>query len=416
MKTVSSLLLLLLVCFVFNGCLKDVKLQKYSFYTPIISLKTDVRNAIKSSAPQSIAMPGKIYVQGNYIYINDLGKGIHIIDYSQPSAPKNIAFIPIPGNENLTIKGNYLYSDEYSDLLTIDITNPANAKLVTVSPNAFVNYYGSYVDSVHIISGWRRTDTMVKGSIDVNRNYPIPGPVYLNDPQMFYASSNGAKSNNVSVGGSMARFTTVNDRLYTIYNSDIHVFDIKQPQTPSFVQKTSTSIWTIETIYPFENNLFIGSNDGMFIYNIDDANNPTLVGNFAHIRTCDPVIAEENKAYVTLRSGTVCQGFTNELDVLNTTNISNPVAIKTYPFTNPRGLSKDGNHLFICDGTDGLKILDATDATNITLLKTVTGFEANDVILNNGLAIVIAAEGLYLVDYSSIDNAHIVGKVQIAKQ
>ena len=413
MKTVSFLLLLLFVCAVFNGCLKDVKLKKYTYYTPVISLKKDVRDAVKSSAPQNIVMPGKIYVQGNYIYINELGKGIHIVDYSQPSAPQNISFIPIPGSENLTIKGNYLYADEYADLLTIDITNPANAKLVTVSPNAFYDSYSSYVDSAHIITSWRRVDTTVKGTIEVNR-YTVP--IYLFDDANFYPSASGAQSNNISVGGSMARFTTVNNRLYTIYNSDINVFNIDKPQTPSFVQKTATSIGEIETMYPFENNLFLGSNSGMFIYNIDNADNPTYAGSFYHIRTCDPVIAEHDKAYVTLRSGTVCAGFTNELDVLNTTNISNPVAIKTYPFTNPRGLAKEGNNLFICDGADGLKILDAANVTNITLLKTVSGFEANDVILNNGLAIVIAAEGLYLVDYSNINNAHVVSKIEIVKQ
>ncbi len=85
--------------------------------------------------------------------------------------------------------------------------------------------------------------------------------------------------------------------------------------------------------------------------------------------------------------------------------------MKTYPFDNPRGLAKEGNVLFICDGNAGLKILNAADANNITSLSTILGFEANDVIVNNGLAIVVASDGLYFIDYRNVFNATIVGKL-----
>ena len=166
-----------------------------------------------------------------------------------------------------------------------------------------------------------------------------------------------------------------------------------------------------ETIYPFQNKLFMGSTTGMYIYDITEPSAPVKQGAFAHVRTCDPVIADEGHAFVTLRSGTTCQGYTNELDILDITNPGNPSLIKTYTLTNPRGLSKDGDLLFICDGKDGIKIYDAADIYKLKLIKTIAGFEANDVITLNGIAIVIATEGLYQIDYSDTNNIHQISKM-----
>ncbi len=415
MKTLFFILIVVVACFSFSSCLKDVKLQKYTYYVPEYKLKSDVRANIKSDAAQSLEQPGRIYVKGNYIYINEYRKGIHIIDYSQPSSPQNVAFIPIPGNENLTISGNYLYADEYSDLVTIDITNPLESKLVDVSPHAFPDYYGynGFSDTNYMIQSWRRIDTMVKSNDQIVIN---PGPIYY---YMAYDAANfssapKASSGNGS-GGSMAQFAVLNSRLYTVSFLSLNIFNIETESKPSFVKTVNTTNGTIETIYPYQNNLFLGGNSGMYIYDATAPDDPVASGMFGHVRTCDPVIAETNTAYVTLRSGTVCQGFTNELDVLNTTDITNPVLVKSYAFTNPRGLAKDGNYLFVCDGTDGLKIMDASDANNIQPLSQVTGFEANDVILNNGIAVVTATNGLYLIDYSNIADAKVLGKINIAQ-
>ena len=407
MKTLLTLVAFVLISLLFNSCLKDKKLEKYTYYLPQYALKSDVQSNIKSGAAQSISTPGKLFVKGSFIYLNEINKGIHIIDYSKPSSPKNVAFIPIPGNLDLAVKGNYLYADEYADLLTIDVTNPLGAKLIDVKPNAFYSYYGYGIDSNHIVASWRQVDTVVKS--DLPFVYP---PVYYDDiPNAQTFSSSSATKSTISTGGSTSRFTVVNNRLYTVDNNNIHIYNIQTANNPSFVQTANTNQGGIETIYPFENNLFLGGSNGMYIFDITDADNPVAKGTFGHLRTCDPVIAEANKAYVTLRNGTACGGFTNELDVLNIDNIGSPVLLKTYSFTNPRGLAKEGNLLFICDGKAGLRILNAADANNITPVNTILGFEANDVILNNGLAIVVASDGLYFIDYRIASNAHVVGKL-----
>jgi hypothetical protein len=168
--------------------------------------------------------------------------------------------------------------------------------------------------------------------------------------------------------------------------------------------------WGIETIYPFKDKLFIGSNTGMFIYDITNPAQPSKQGEFNHVRTCDPVIAEDNYAYVTLRTGTGCPGATNQLDVLDITNLSQPLRMKTYPMTNPHGLSKDGDLLFICDGKDGLKVYNAADRNSIFLVKHITGLSTYDVIAWNDVAIVSATDGLYQYDYSDVNNIKLLSK------
>jgi hypothetical protein len=173
--------------------------------------------------------------------------------------------------------------------------------------------------------------------------------------------------------------------------------------------------WNIETIYPFKNKLFIGSTSGMFIYDISASSSPKLLGQFSHVTSCDPVIADDDNAYVTLRSGTQCQGFTNQLEVLNIKNLSNPQLLKTYPMSNPHGLSKDGSTLFICDGNAGVKIYNAADAKNLQLIKTINGIESYDVIAYNNIALIVAKDGLYQYNYSNLNAIQFLSKISIAK-
>jgi hypothetical protein len=127
-----------------------------------------------------------------------------------------------------------------------------------------------------------------------------------------------------------------------------------------------------------------------------------------HANACDPVIAEENYAFVTLRNGTPCTRASNQLDIVNITNVSAPSLVKSYPLTNPHGLSKDGDNLFICDGKDGLRVYDASSVTDLKLISHIKEFETYDVIARNKLALVVAKDGLRQYDYSDIKNIRLI--------
>jgi hypothetical protein len=153
----------------------------------------------------------------------------------------------------------------------------------------------------------------------------------------------------------------------------------------------------------------------MFIYDVSTPGNPVKQGQFTHVRSCDPVIADDTRAWVTLRSGTACGGTVNQLEVVDITDVTKPSLIKTYGLTNPFGLSKEGNVLFICDGKDGVKVYDAADANDLKLIKKIEGMETYDVIAFNNRALVVAKDGLYQFDYSNVNNIRLLSKIGLNK-
>ena len=93
--------------------------------------------SVKSLGPQVVRFAGKIYVKDNLIFQNDIGYGIHIIDNTNPTSATQIGFIRVPGNAEMSIKGNYLYANSFSDLVVIDISNWQNATEVKRIHSAF---------------------------------------------------------------------------------------------------------------------------------------------------------------------------------------------------------------------------------------------------------------------------------------
>lgn len=418
MRKFLSTALFLSALFFLQGCVKDNCDQtlSYTFFRPVYKTKDAVRNNIKSNAPRQVERPGKLYIRGNYIFLTEIDRGIHVIDNANPANPQNVAFIDIPGNMDMAVKGNILYADLYTDLVAVDITNPSGVKLEHVEEGVFPHRRWAanfYADTSKIITEWVRVDTTVKVDCSSRGRFVMEDRAVLTNYSA--ASGTGGGSTAVSpygMGGSMARFAIVSEYLYTVGTFDLSTFNISTATRPQFMSNKHVGM-NIETIYPFKNNLFIGLTSGMFIYNISSPGNPTLTGQFSHVRSCDPVIADDTHAYVTLRSGTTCQGFTNQMEVLKLNNLTNPSLVKTYQLTNPHGLSKDGNTLFLCDGRDGLKVYNAANVENLQLLNTISGIETYDVIAYNNVAIVVAKDGLYQYDYSNLSNIRLLSKITV---
>lgn len=409
---ITKISILVLVISLFSsGCIKDTIKRTYTIYTPVYKEKSEVLSNIKSTTPKTISETGKIYMYGRYIFLNEVSKGVHIIDNADPANPKVIKFIDIPGNLDIAVKGNSLYADLYTDLLVIDISDPLQAKLSKVVENVFPErrYVSGFIaDTSKIIVGWNKKDTTVEGDRQFFFNNCRNCGFALAADASLRAAAPGAGG----IGGSMARFAIVNDYLYTVNISQLGVFNINEPQNPV---KLGTSYigWNIETVYPFKQKLFIGSSTGMFIYDITNPQIPKREGMFSHARACDPVVADDDYAFVTLRSGNNCNSTSNQLDVIDIKNFAVPNLLKTYSMTNPFGLAIDGNLLFVCDGPAGLKIYDRTEPTNLVMLHHIKNIETFDAIARNKTLLVVAKDGLYQYDYSQTQQIRLLSKLSI---
>jgi hypothetical protein len=402
--------ILILVPFL-AGCLKDKMTRTYTILTPVYQSRQEVLANIKADEPKLLQSPGKIYIYGKYLFVNEVNKGVHIFDNSNTLAPKAVAFINIPGNIDIAVKGTTLYADMYTDLLSIDITDPLAAKLKDTVGLVFPErqYTGRFQpDREKVIVDWIKKDTTVSNAESELRESCITC-VFLADA----GTKNGSQV--PGIGGSMARFAIVNNYLYTVNTSSLGVFDIAVPAEPKSMGNHYIG-WNIETIYPFKNKLFIGSSNGMFIYDISSPAAPSPEGSFSHARACDPVVADDSYAFVTLRTGTFCTGTSNQLDVVNVTNVNNPLLVKTYPLTNPHGLAKDENLLFICDGSAGLKVYDASNVNGLKLIKHIMGLETYDAIAWNNLLLVVASNGIYQFDYSDPANMKLLSTLAVSRK
>lgn len=411
-KPFAHLLFLAAFAFLMQGCLKDSITRTYTLLIPVYEQKSTVLSSIKSGAPTTIQSPGKMYMLGKYIYLNEVNKGVHIIDNGDVLSPKSIGFIPIPGNIDIAVKGTVLYADLYTDMLVIDIADPAQINVLRIVPNVFPERQyqnGFSADSSRYIVDWIRKDTTVDDR-DVSIWRECRGCFML-------ANDAATKSGSFvpGIAGSMSRFSIVNDYLYTVNLYELGVMDIRDAANPSGLGKSFIGM-NIETVFPFKNHLFIGSSGGMFIYNISNAASPQRMGSFEHANACDPVVADDDHAFVTLRSGNTCMGVANQLDVIDVKNLMAPRLLKTYPLSNPHGLAKHGNLLFICDGADGLKTYDVSDVQNIKLLQHLKGLDAYDVIAWNGRLIVVAKEGLFQFDYTNPSSLKLLSTLAISRK
>ena len=392
--------------FVVTGC---TDYEQVSVFSPIYLSYAELRTPVVAEDPVDIGTTGKIYVKDSYIYINELYEGTHVIDNTDPSSPQKIAFIPIPGNVDMAIKGTTLYADSYVDLVAIDIADPLNAVEVARIEDAFPYMTpspwiaedfvaGSRVEtpdeSIGVVVGWEHTRTERVRTDDF---FGV-----ANESARDMAAPTGVNVLGATgTGGSMARFTIVDPYLYALHKTYIQLVRIDDPVNPSLWSTVDVG-WGIETIFPYGNYLFIGSTTGMFIYDNTNPDNPTKLSAFAHVTSCDPVVAQGDYAYVTLRAGSFCGGGVNRLDILDITDLTDPQMVESYAMQGPFGLGIDGSFLFVCDGVAGLKVYDVSDPMNIDLIAFETNNETYDVILIPPLAIVVGPDGLDQYDYTDV--------------
>ena len=400
----------LLVLILLTTTCKDevIKTITYHAMVPFYLSVSEVRAQVSAvQAPQELSMPGKIYIYGKYLFITEVNKGIHIVDNSNPATPRFINFINIAGNADMAVNSSVLYADNYIDLLAFDVSDPAAIKPLKRVENVFENLY---VDKAKgIIVGYK--DSVIT-QVSNGNNYP--NGYYQNDSRGFAAASGGEQS--YGIGGSTARFTLMNRNLYTVDNFNLKLFNVSNPAEPAYV-KTINIGNGIETIFPYRDKLYIGSTTGMHIYDASNPASPVKLSTYRHLTSCDPVVVQDNLAYVTLRSGNFCQQGTNVLQVLNIENASNPVLISSFPMLNPHGLSISGSTLFICEGDYGFKALNSSDALTIgqkqlSFLKNIT---ATDVIAGPKSLIVTGTKGIYQFDYSDPSDLKLLSHLSLNK-
>jgi hypothetical protein len=219
-------------------------------------------------------------------------------------------------------------------------------------------------------------------------------------------------SSDTGKGGSLARFAIVGNFMYTVSDYDMRTYDLSNPAAPRYIALTQVGRG-IETIFAFGDKLFIGSQNGVYMYQIEANGTLTYKSIYTHFQSCDPVVADGRFAYSTIRGGRDCRigQNINELNILDVSNINAPILLSTVKMTFPIGLGIDGDYLFVCD--NGLRILNVADRRNPREIKYLKDIDAVDVIIDDQKLLIIGKAKVTQLDYRDINNPVVISTLNL---
>ncbi len=361
-----------------------------------LSLK-DIRASFAQEDARDIIQPGNIYVYKDWLLINEKYDGFHVVDNSNPASPVRKSYLRIPGSTDAIVRNDILYVNSGPDLLILDISNMAAVKEIKRFENAFFDLSKSNGDMYLI--GFVQKEV-------VKKYYSHRGWDYcfgcMEDVQT--VSSESDNRSGQGQGGSLARFAMAGNYLYFVDDDGLIPIDITMPSNPVLRTAVPLNRGTIETIYLYKDYLFIGSMNGVFIadYKTNPAV-PKIISNIQHIRSCDPVVVQNDIAFSTLSAGSRCGGGNNELMVLDVQNAANPIILAEYFFpTTPLGLGVQDNNLFLCMGNGGLKWFNSENLKEITSnqIGEDAKIHARDVIVIGNHLIVTGDQGIVQYEFA----------------
>ncbi len=213
-------------------------------------------------------------------------------------------------------------------------------------------------------------------------------------------------------GGSMAKFSISDNYLFAINEYQLKVYDITNSAQPDLLNTVNVD-FGIETVFTLDDFLFIGSVNGMHIYDISNPSNIKYMSYYEHITSCDPVVANDSLAFVTLNSSSTCNwnNGVNRLDILDITNKTNPVLLKSVNMSSPKGLGLYENFVFVCNGTSGVKIFDYSNPSYPVQVSAIQGIDAYDVIIRGSHMFLIGTDGLFQYEISDVYHINLISNI-----
>ena len=358
-----------------------------------------------NSQPRNLENPGKIFISTDLMLIGEGEAGIHIIDNSDPSNPVFINFLNIPGNREFAVKESKLFADSYYDLLQIDISQPLEAvvemRIEEAFPVRLSNSEGHALIDFDIEETTETLPCSENVHEDIWQYFDFLGQRIPESALPTSFVSNGTEN-----FGTVNRMAIVDDYMYVIGLSDFYVFqDIDNIISKSFHQEYFSH--QMETIYPMDNYLFIGSLNSMSIYDISQPNAPAYVSAFQHATSCDPVLpTEDGLAYVTLRSGDECPGDENTLNIIDIDDIQRPFLVSSIEMDSPYAMSIHDNVLYVGEGSNGFRSF-SIDGRRLTPLIHNQQITAYDIIphpVRNDILVFAGPAGItqYTVDNNQL--------------
>jgi len=393
---------LFLLIVLFNACKKDE--FKRTIWVKKGQSVQDVRASFSVEAPRAITHPAGVFRSGNLLFLLQENEGIGIMDITKPAAPIDKAFIKLLSNSHVVVKSNVLIADNGVDLVSIDISDLTQIRLVKRIQNVFSEKWLNEQDS-SVFVGYEEEKISMFNSYNPSDTIP---------PANRTADNNAALA--IGKGGSETRFALNENYLYIARGNAITPVDLTQASNPVVRDPVGyTGYPDFETVYAYQGFLYVGTSDGVLILNNTISPATPYFVSFADrtVKGCDPVVVQNNFMFSTVRTGTVCNQFgQSALFIHDVTDKVKPKIEVNQSIEQPKGLGIDGNLLFICQGKKGMAVYNWDESSRkLSYLYQKIDLYAFDVITGNNTLIVAADNGLYLYDYTDPNNIKRLSKV-----
>ena len=106
-------------------------------YSPIYATDASSFKQISAEPARTTINGGKLYTVGNLLFQVEQDSGIHIINYANPASPQKLGFIKSYLCKELSVKNGFIYTNNFSDLVVIDINTPNNIREISRTPGVF---------------------------------------------------------------------------------------------------------------------------------------------------------------------------------------------------------------------------------------------------------------------------------------
>jgi len=170
MKTnLKWLLLFVIGCYSCDPARDNVPPPGAKMYVPIYSNSSDLKK-VTAGSPRTTIKGGKIYTTGKLLFQVESDSGIHVINYADPAHPQKLGFIRSFLCKEVSVKDGFVYTNNFSDLVVIDISDMSHVHEVSrvegVFPDLALQYPPKSTDfstvyfecpdpSKGIITGWK---------------------------------------------------------------------------------------------------------------------------------------------------------------------------------------------------------------------------------------------------------------------
>jgi hypothetical protein len=409
----NSLLICLGAIFIFASCSKNkgTITLTYNKATAIYGDIEAIRSTPLSSSPRAIEKAGKIFIDEDVLLIGEKLKGIHVFDNTNAFSPVNIGFINLPFAEEFYVLNRTIYAVSHYDFVKIDISSLSNPTLIHRLEFAF----GAPIknNKNETLLGFNFIQTTESFELDSKEAQELEKTNYLyyDYTNQLIPQSNVPSSfagNGTEIKGTLNKIAIHQDYVYVIGNDRVYTF---QDSPTNLTATTTVTVGSnLETIYPQNNNLFIGTRFSMIVMSISNPSMPSYISEYNHPTSCDPVLPYGNVAYLTLRTGDFsgCSGDVNSISILNISNVSNPIKIDEFPLTSPYGMTLINNNLFVGEGENGITIFDAANPSSLVQLTHNSSIKAYDIIKHPTLIDVVLTTGSngltqYKIDYNNLN-------------